>query len=167
MIISMPRKRAYSSIPDLFSATKTRDAFPAQASQGPSPKAAVDSSADGSVRRYSLPKDLPRALKQLGDSELISLLGAAFEEAKRRDKLGPDLVAISQGRKPSLKSNQHSKAREKPSVAVSLTRGQVNAVRAAFKAGIGPSRIAREFGISQADVRKVLASDAREREKRS
>jgi hypothetical protein len=107
MIISMPRKRAYSSIPDLFSATKTRDAFPAQASQGPSPKAAVDSSADGSVRRYSLPKDLPRALKQLGDSELISLLGAAFEEAKRRDKLRPDLVAISQGRKPSLKSNQH------------------------------------------------------------
>jgi DNA-binding transcriptional regulator LsrR (DeoR family) len=48
-----------------------------------------------------------------------------------------------------------------------LTRGQVNAVRAAFKAGIGPSRIAREFGISQADVRKLLASDAREREKRS
>jgi len=97
----------------------------------------------------------------------VSLLAAAFEEAKRRDKLRPDLVAISQGRKPSLKSNQHSKAREKPSAALSLTRGQVNAVRAAFKAGIGPSRIAREFGISHADVRKVLASDAREREKRS
>src|SRR5262245_12337517 len=109
----------------------------------------------------------PIRLKRLADSELVSLLAAAFEEAKRRDKLRPDLVAISQGRKPSLKSNQHSKAREKRSAALSLTRGQVNAVRAAFKAGIGPSRIAREFGISQADVRKVLASDAREREKRS
>jgi predicted DNA-binding protein (UPF0251 family) len=41
---------------------------------------------------------------------------------------------------------------------VSLTRGQLNAVRAAFKAGITPSRIARQFGISQSNVRKVLAS---------
>src|SRR6516165_4237975 len=44
---------------------------------------------------------------------------------------------------------------------VALTRGQVNAVRAAFKAGITPSRIARQFGISQSDVRKVLASESR------
>ena len=42
---------------------------------------------------------------------------------------------------------------------VSLTRGQVSAVRAATKAGIKPSQIARQFGISQSDVRKVLASD--------
>jgi predicted transcriptional regulator len=42
---------------------------------------------------------------------------------------------------------------------VSLTQGQVNAVRAAFKAGITPSRIARQFGISQANVRKALAGD--------
>jgi predicted DNA binding protein len=48
---------------------------------------------------------------------------------------------------------------EEPNVA--LTRGQVNAVRAAFKAGITPSRIARQFGISQSDVRKVLASGSR------
>ena|SRR5262245_60778625 len=162
----MPRGRTQPPTPDLFSAA-TRDAFPAPASQGPSPKAAADKAADNSLARYVLPKDLPHALKRLADSELMSLLAAAFEEAKRRDKLRPDLVAISQGRKPSLKSNQHSKAREKPSAALSLTRGQVNAVRAAFKAGIGPSRIAREFGISHADVRKVLASDAREREKRS
>jgi len=43
---------------------------------------------------------------------------------------------------------------------VSLTRGKVNAVRAAFKAGIKPALIARQFGIPQSDVRKVLASDA-------
>jgi hypothetical protein len=34
-----------------------------------------------------------------------------------------------------------------------------NAVRAALKAGITPSRIARQFAISQANVRKALASD--------
>src|SRR5262249_19210479 len=151
MIAAMPRDRTQPSMSDLFSATKARDAFPAQASQGPSPKAAVDNSADNSLHRYVLPKDLPHALKQLNDSQLVSLLGAAFEEAKRRGKLRPDLVAIARGSwMPSLKSNQHSRAREKPSAALSLTRGQVNAVRAAFKARIGPSRIAREFGISQA-----------------
>ena len=37
-------------------------------------------------------------------------------------------------------------------------RGQLNAVRAARKAGITPSRIARQFGICQSNVRKVLAS---------
>jgi predicted DNA binding protein len=40
-----------------------------------------------------------------------------------------------------------------------LTRGQVNAVRSAFRAGITPARIARQFGISQSNVRKALASD--------
>jgi transposase-like protein len=40
-----------------------------------------------------------------------------------------------------------------------LTKGQVNAVRAAFKAGVTPSRIARQFGLSQSDVRKALSSD--------
>jgi hypothetical protein len=43
------------------------------------------------------------------------------------------------------------------------TRGQVNAVRAAFKAGIKPSLIARQFGISQSDAKKVLASESRTR----
>jgi hypothetical protein len=40
----------------------------------------------------------------------------------------------------------------------------VNAVHAAFKAGITPPpEIAREFGISQSEVMKVLASNARQR----
>jgi transposase-like protein len=44
---------------------------------------------------------------------------------------------------------------------VPLPRGQVNAVRAAFKAGITPARIARQFGLSQSNVRKALATDER------
>jgi hypothetical protein len=42
-----------------------------------------------------------------------------------------------------------------------LTKGQLNAVRAAFKAGVKPSAIARQCGISQSDVCKALATDAR------
>ena len=40
--------------------------------------------------------------------------------------------------------------------AASLTTGKLNAVRAAFKAGAKPAAIARQFGISQSDVRKAL-----------
>ena len=40
-----------------------------------------------------------------------------------------------------------------------MSIGKLNAVRAAFKAGITPAKIAKQFGISQSDVRKVLASD--------
>ena len=43
--------------------------------------------------------------------------------------------------------------------AVSLTPVKLNAVRAAFKAGVRPSKIAKQFGISQSDVRKAVASD--------
>jgi hypothetical protein len=42
---------------------------------------------------------------------------------------------------------------------VALPSGKLNAVRAAFKAGVKPTQIARQFGITQADVRKALAAD--------
>jgi transposase-like protein len=44
-----------------------------------------------------------------------------------------------------------------------LTTGKLNAVRAAFKAGVKPSAIARQFGILQSDVRKALAAESRDR----
>src|SRR6266516_4369514 len=153
----MPRGRTQHPTPDLFS-----EASPA--SQVSSPKAAaVDMAA--SLRRYLLPKDLPNALKRLDDGELASLLAAALDEAKRRGQL-PSSLAASASDDPtprSRKRNESSKVRPAHVAALSLTSGQVKAVRAAFKAGIAPPRIAREFGISQSEVRKVLASDARER----
>jgi transposase-like protein len=44
---------------------------------------------------------------------------------------------------------------------VSLTIGKLNAVRAAFKAGVTPSRIAKQFGIRQSEVRQVIASEGK------
>jgi hypothetical protein len=166
MIAAMPRNRTHP--PDLFSGATPRDAFPAPANQVPSPKPAINEATANSLHRYVLPKDLPGALKQLDDSELALLLAAALDEAKRRDRLPPGLERTSAAVGKALpKRNQQSAARQGHSAAPSLTRGQVNAVRAAFRAGIGPSRIAREFGISKTDVHKVLASDARERGRRS
>jgi hypothetical protein len=140
----MPRNRTHPPAPDLFSEATPRDAFPAPVNQVPSPKPAIDKPAANSLHRYVLPKDLPGALKQLDDRELASLLAAAFDEAKRRDRLPPGLEVTSAAGKPLPKSKQGSNAPQGHSAAISLTRGQVNAVRAAFKAGIGPSRIARE-----------------------
>ena len=48
--------------------------------------------------------------------------------------------------------------RRTEAVAVHMTPGKTNAVRAAFKAGVKPSQIARRFGLAQSDVRRALAS---------
>jgi hypothetical protein len=63
--------------------------------------------------------------------------------------------------KPSIARDQLSKRQQLRQPNGTLTQGQMNAVLASFKAGIAPSRIARQFGISQSDVRKVLAPESR------
>jgi hypothetical protein len=96
--------------------------------------------------RHILPNDLANAVKHLGDKELDRLLSAVLAEQKRR------------GKKLSV-SHEGSPKRRVDAVVARLAQGKLNAVRAAFKAGVTPSRIARQFGISQSDVRKALASD--------
>jgi hypothetical protein len=56
-------------------------------------------------------------------------------------------------------SDETSRKQRTREVSTPLAQGKLNAVRAAFKAGVTPSRIARQFGVSQSDVRKALASD--------
>jgi len=51
--------------------------------------------------------------------------------------------------------------RNAEAVSSQLPQGKLNAVRAAFKAGVTPARIAREFGISRSDVQRALAGDAK------
>jgi hypothetical protein len=134
--------RDRSSAPDLFSPASAREP------SAPSAKASLNlpEPATHSSPRHVLPADLPNAIKQLSDQELDQLLAAGLAEQKRR------------GRKLSMSDESPRRGRVE-SVAVPLTQGKVNAVRAAFKAGITPSRIARQFGISRSDVRKALAGD--------
>jgi hypothetical protein len=130
--------------PDLFSTASGRVPLPAP-NPPPSPRATAVAAA--SLRRHVLPKDLPAAIKQLDDQELDRLLAAAVAEQKRR------------GRKPAVSVEPPDKRRIEATV-VHLTPGKMNAVRAAFNVGVKPSQIARQFGLSQSDVRKALASDA-------
>jgi hypothetical protein len=163
----MGRDRAEQSMPDLFSTDRVGDDPAAPPKQDGAPTAA----AAPPVPRYILPRDLPQAVKQLSDGELDQLLGVVLEEAKRRGRPLPSIAAGStqSSRHPtdllprrSPSSEKTSKPRKLEAAEISLTRGQLNAVRAAFKAGITPSRIARQFGISQSDVRKALAGKGSE-----
>src|SRR5262245_902223 len=126
--------------------------------------------AERPFQRAQLPRDLSNALKQLDDGELDRLLEATHDELQRRGRsltstpvIRPTTLMSTEQRASSepttTEKSPERRQPEEPNVA--LTQGQVNAVRATFKAGITPSRIARQFGISQSDVRKVLASEHR------
>jgi hypothetical protein len=148
MIPTMGRDRTRPATPDLFSTTRV----------GETTSPTIEQVSPAQAQRHVLPKDLPNAVKHLTDRELDLLITASVEEAKRRGRLPPSIPRSTPDASVSKRSSSSDK-RQAEVATVSLTRGQVNAVRAAFKAGITPSRIARQFGLSQSDVRKVLASD--------
>jgi hypothetical protein len=169
---SMPLSRTQQQA-DLFQAAGAQEACrtrtPARLTSAQQ-SAAVVSAAEKLSSRHMLPRDLSNALKQLDDGELDRLLEATRYELQRRGRSLTSTPVIrpttqmSTEQRASDQSTTTEKSPERrqpeePNVA--LTQGQVNAVRATFKAGITPSRIARQFGISQSDVRKVLASESR------
>jgi hypothetical protein len=136
----MGKTRTQPSTLDLFSTASARE--PSSSSPLGSPATAAP------LRRHILPNDLTNAIKQLEDKELDQLFSAVLAEQKRRGKNRPD-------------ADESLPKRRIEVVAIPLTQGKLNAVRAAFKAGVTPSRIARQFGISQSDVRKALANTNR------
>jgi hypothetical protein len=148
MITAMARDRSQHATPDLFSTASFRE------TTSP-PKTQVSArTADAASQRYVLPEHLPNAIKHLTDRELDLLIAVSINEAKRRGRLPPSVQPktpdeLIPKRSPSKDKRQFDLA------TVSLTRSQVNAVCAAFKAGITPSRIARQFGIPQSDAQGV------------
>jgi hypothetical protein len=89
---------------------------------------------------------LPSALSHLDDDQLVRLLGAVKLELERRDKSGPTRLTMEQKRPAEDGASP-------------LAFGKLNAIRAAFKAGVKPSAIAKQFAVSQADVRRALKTD--------
>jgi len=149
----MPTRRPAETTPDLFSAPPTATA--AEPSAVPKGKAGSDNLA--SHPRHFLPKDLAGALKRLDDAEIDALLAAVTTEAERRGRRPPSRAK----EKPASTAKPQPRHAPAEDGAGSLTTGKLNAVRAAFKAGVKPSAIARQFGISQFDVRKALAQGLR------
>src|SRR5436190_22478185 len=157
---------------DLFTAAADATAVAPPETTGVAANHAVEKVGQPSAPRHLLPRDLPRALTWLDDGEIDALLAAVLEEAKRRDRLPSSLLA----QRPKAHQHLHDPSPSKvvaphPTRAsaqgegTSLTRGQVSAVRAGFKAGVKVSMIARQFGLSQSEVRKALASEILERKR--
>jgi hypothetical protein len=141
----MGRKPIQNQTPDLFSPQA-----------GASPNDAAEASTRVS-RQPALPKDLPRAIRHLADIELDWLVRVAIQEAKRRGRPVPtDAVGPTKTDTAATPLERQTR-QEKNGQAAALTPGQMNAVRAAFKAGVPPRRIARQFGLSQAQLRKALS----------
>jgi hypothetical protein len=139
----MARGRIRLPEADLFSSASLREA----PSPGAKPRKALsntEATPAASSPQYLLPNDLSAGIRQLTDQEFDRLLAAVLAEQKRRGK-NPRV-----SRKASGKLQVHD-------IGPPLTLAKLNAVRAAFKAGVPPSRIARQFGISHADVRRALA----------
>jgi hypothetical protein len=170
---SMPSNRTQQQTADLFQAAGVQESCRTHTSArltSAQRSAAAVSGAEKLSSRHVLPRDLSNALKQLDDGKLDRLFAATRHELQRRGRSLTSTLVIrptthvgtEQCASDQSTTTEESPERPQPKEPnVALTRGQVNAVRAAFKAGITPSRIARQFGISQPDVRKVLASESR------
>jgi hypothetical protein len=156
----MGRDSAKPAIPDLFSTDGVKAAVPSSPTMD-----AAKEAAEVASRRHILPKNLRHAISQLSDGELDELFEAAFDEAKRRGRLPRSVrtdvtpSALRPSEMTTKRSPPTAKRRQVENAGVTLTRGQVNAIRASFKAGITPSRIARQFGVSLSNVRKALRAD--------
>ena len=99
------------------------------------------------AQRRLLPHDLERALQYASDEELKELRDAITQEMKRRN-LPQQTAPEAPARKEPVKAEQPAHG---------LTRSQVSLVRASIEAGVKPAVLARQFGISLASIRAVLA----------
>jgi len=134
----MPTRRPAETTPDLFSA------LPTVTAAGPSAVQQGKDGPDASQQRHFLPEDLAGALKRLEDVEIDALLAAVTTEAERRGRRPPGPAK----EKPVADAKPQRRQEAAEDGAGSLTTGRLNAVRAAFKAGVKPAAIARQFGIS-------------------
>lgn len=145
----MSRRRTDDRTPDLFATEHV--------GQGSSDHLSANVKVtQKSSSRSIVPRDLHKAITYLDDHEFKRLVEAVVEEAGRRGipaRFDPKQAKSGGAAKPSP-----SHGRRRAPTTAELTSGQVKAVRAAFRAGITPPRIARQFGLSQADVRKTLTS---------
>jgi hypothetical protein len=108
-------------------------------------------------RQVHLP-DLVQDVSQLGNEDLIVLIRAALGEARRRG-IGsasgdgsPRPAPVAEETRPVI-TRIIRKAAPLPDV----PPAKASMVRAAVRAGFSPARVAKDFGISSATVRKLMA----------
>ena len=112
-------------------------------------------------RRRAQLLDLVQGVGQLENGELVDLIRVAIGEARRR---GIDLIPAasdsSQGMAPTVERTIPIASRiiRKPAQMLDITPEKASMVRAAVRAGFSPARVAKDFGVSVAMVRKLAAT---------
>jgi hypothetical protein len=123
------------------------------------PPSLAERPASRQKRRVHLP-DLVQDVSQLGNEDLIDLIRAALGEVRRRgigqgsamDDGNPAMAPVIEQTRP-VTARIIRKAAPLPEV----PPAKASMVRAAIRAGFSPARVARDFGVSTATVRKLMA----------
>jgi hypothetical protein len=131
----MPRCTSQTTGPDLFD-WSVKPAAPSKSAEANRPP--------------MLPSNLAGSLAHLSNDDFERLLAAVKEEAKRR-KL-PGLQRVDS---PKQKASRNAPSGTASSTGT-ISAAKANVVRAAFRAGVKPNAIARQFGLSFAVVRELL-----------
>jgi hypothetical protein len=131
---------------DLFEGTAT-----------PELKLAPSGSAHGVLPRTLLPTDLDGSLAILSEAEFDRLYAGVLREAARRGKVVSSAPPAGET-SPSKRSIPPAR---KVTAGHEVTSAMANLVRAAFKAGVKPNAIARQFGLAPTVIRDILNGERR------
>jgi hypothetical protein len=91
-----------------------------------------------------LPQNLAASLQHLPGQDLIRLRDAVAVETQRRGLDAP-------------KQKEQSAGKDKPDPILSeLTLSQINLIRSSIKAGVKPTALSRQFGLTRAQITAAL-----------
>jgi hypothetical protein len=103
--------------------------------------------------------DLMRNVSQLENDDLIDLIRVAIGEARRRGIDPASAPGNSSRTVPSVmeqKSPAAPRIVRTPVPVADIPPAKASMVRAAVRAGFSPARVAKDFGVSTATVRKLM-----------
>jgi len=136
--------------PDLFAFAAVRGDEPRLAE--PAAPARVETAAVSDLA--AIVGQLLAGVDRLPDSDLLRLVSALGAEAERRG-----LTQTRTADEPAEKSGARLKPSSAPprkSGAASIPTSKANAIRAALEAGVKPGVVARQFGVSIAQIKKLF-----------
>jgi hypothetical protein len=99
------------------------------------------------MRRTVLPHKLAESLRHLPEEDILRLAEAVSVEMENRGLAAPkqkSLSARSGTADPALSQ---------------LTRSQINLIRSSIQAGVKPSTLSRQFGLTRAQITAALNSE--------
>jgi hypothetical protein len=134
-------------VPDLFS----NDTVPNAPTPPVRPLASVTPVGSPDI----VPDDLERVIVLWSDDAVERLVVVVTAEARRRGLLQPEHAP-----KNNAARDRTIQQRRPEQVAEGLAPGRISAIRAAGQAGVKLNKIAREFGLSLAAVKRVIAGRA-------